>query len=250
MNDRHEEEILNLRKEIYENYGRDFQDAELFDIKMAERWGKGYIWYLRNWLPDKKDASIADLGCGCGKLLYLLKELGYDNLNGVDISNDQIVLARKICQNVEQADVLNWLSHKSCEFDLLVALDLLEHLTRLEALDFISMCFSRLKKGGRLILQTPNADSPFGMGNRYGDLTHEFAYSINLLSRILRRAGFTVIEARELGPMPFGYSFRSTLRYFAWMTIRKGLQLINLAETGSRMKILTRVFIISGIKNI
>ncbi len=249
MNDRHEEEIFKLRKDLYKNYGRDFQDAELFDTKIAERWGKAYIWYLKNWLPDKKDALIADLGCGHGKLLYLLRKLGYVNLTGVDISNDQVVLARKICQNVEQSDVLNWLSHNSKQFDLFVGLDLIEHLTRTEAISFLSLSFSRLKNGGRLILQTPNADSPFGMGNRYGDLTHEFAYSIDLLSRMLRQVGFIDIEARELGPIPFGYSFHSTLRHLAWVVIRGGIQLINLCEIGSRRTALTRVFLISAIKS-
>lgn len=239
-----------FREKIYHRYGKDFQDLpEVFNPQSAARWGKAYRWYLRGWLPKQKDAKIADLGCGYGRLLYFLKEQGYTNICGVDISSDQVAIARQVVSNVDEGDVLNWLKDRSDQFDLLIALDLIEHFTREEALQFLELCFKSLKNGGRLIMQTPNADSPFGLQHRYNDITHEWAYNVNQLSRLLRRVGFVNIEAREQGPVPWGYSFNSTLRWINWRIVRAGLQFWNLAEIGTSLSVLTRVFLIYGQVN-
>lgn len=237
-----------LRHKIYSSYGSYFQDAnDMFESSSAERWGKAYRWYLRQWLPKHKEAVIADLACGNGKLLYFLKDQGYKNLSGVDISPDQVSVARQVAPDVVQADVLEWLADKSHQFDLIVSLDFIEHLYRDEALHFLDLCHESLKPGGRLILQTPNADSPFGTAVRYGDITHECIYNANQLARLLHRAGFTDIECREQSPVPLCYSLPSTLRWLMWLIIRSGLEIWNLAETGTQLPVLTRVFFISGI---
>lgn len=43
-----------------------------------------------------KDAAILDYGCGYGRMLQNLRQLGYDNLNGVDYSARMIELGRKL----------------------------------------------------------------------------------------------------------------------------------------------------------
>jgi SAM-dependent methyltransferase len=238
-----------LRSLVYCGYGRDFQDSTgSIDSAKVERWGKAYKWYLSGWLPKDSNAAIAELGCGYGRLLHFFRRLGYRNLQGVDISSYQVETARKIEQSVEQADVLDWLKSFSNRFDLLIALDLVEHLTREEALHFFELCFESIKPGGRLVLQTPNAESPFGLQIRYGDLTHEFIYSTDLLIRLLNRAKFHKVEVREQGPVPWGYSPASTLRWILWRVIRAGLQVWNISETGSFAEVLTRVFLISAKK--
>lgn len=243
------EDRARLRESVYASYGRDWQDAtERFDAAAADRWGRAYAWYLRRWLPDRRDAAIADLACGQGRLLHWLKSQGYTNLSGVDISPDQVALARQVVPSVDQADVLEWLALHPERFDCLIGLDIIERFTREEALRFLELCFGALKPGGRLILQTPNADSPLGLQIRYGDITHEWAYNVNQLARLLRRAGFTAIEPREQGPVPWGYSLVSTARFLVWRLIRAGLQLWNLAETGARLPVLTRVFLVKADK--
>jgi hypothetical protein len=114
---------------------------------------------------------------------------------------------------------------------------------------FLDLCHEALRPGGRLILQTPNADTPWGTHLRYGDFTHEVCFQQNSLKYLLQLCGFSGIEHREMGPVPWGYSLASSLRHLAWRTIRLGLQLYNLAETGSPGSgTFTRVFLISAIK--
>lgn len=194
--------VLDYRRRIYENYGTYMQSApELFDESAARRWGKAYEYYLRGWLPADPDARIVDLACGYGRLLHFFRERGYRNLTGVDISPDQVQRARQVVPDVEQANVLDFLSQHQGDLDLIIAQDLIEHLRKDEALRLLEGCYAALKPGGRLILQTPNGDSPFCTASRYGDLTHEVCFNVNALSRLLAQFGFRAIEARDLGPV-------------------------------------------------
>lgn len=241
---------LDYRTHLYEHYGATMQSApERFDQAASRRWGKAYDWYLRGWLPASQDARIVDLACGYGRLLHLFRERGYRNIAGVDISPDQVRRARQVVSDVHEANVLDFLDAHPGEFDLITALDLIEHLTKDEALRFLAACFAALKPVGRLVLQTPNADSPFGMASRYGDLTHELCFNVNALTRLLALHGFTAIEAREVGPVPWGYSLASSMRWVVWQGIRAGLKVWNLAETGAAGEgVFSRNFLIAGVR--
>jgi SAM-dependent methyltransferase len=235
---------------MYARYGTNFQDiTDSFDQNGSLRWGKSYRHYLKGWLPLDPDAEIVELACGSGRLLHFFKGAGYGRLTGVDISPDQVALSRQVTPNVVQSDVLTFLANHKEQFDLVIALDIIEHLQKPEVLSFLDLCFAALKPCGRLVLQTPNAESPWGSTHRYNDLTHEVCFNPNALFRLLRLVGFSSIEARETGPVPFGYSLISSARSVAWAAIRLGMMLWNLAETGDRGSgIFTRVFLISGVK--
>ena len=238
------------RARIYTRYATNFQDAPTdFDPKSAWRWGRAYRHYLRGWLPESEKAIVLDVACGGGKLLYFFKRLGYSNIGGVDISPEQVGLSRQVTPNVKEANVLDFLSSRKGTFDLIAGLDIVEHFHKPEVLDFLDACYAGLKTGGRLVLQTPNADSPWGTVHRYNDFTHEVGFNANALTRLMSLVGFRNIDAREIGPVPFGHSFLSTGRYVIWQAIRAGLKLWNLAETGDAGSgVLTRVFLISGVK--
>ena len=238
------------RAQLYENYGKTFQEApDHFDLRSANRWGRAYDYYFRGWLPESKNARIVDLACGYGRLLHFFRLRGYHQVTGVDISPDQVKRATEVHPNVLEGNVLDFLEQHRAQFDLIVGLDLIEHLTKDEVLRFLRGCFEALRPGGRLVLQTPNADSPFGMASRYNDFTHEVSFNFNALSRLLAHIGARDVTARELGPVPVGYSASSTLRWFVWQAIRGGILLWNLAETGSAgSKVLTRNLIISAMK--
>ena len=239
------------RARIYEEYATRFQSApEVFDLENARRWGRAYRHYLRGWLPANRDARILDVACGGGKLLQFFIDAGYRDVQGVDVSPEQVALARQVTPNVTQADVLEYLSGQDGRFDLITGLDIVEHFRKDEVLRFLDLCFVALKPGGRLVLQTPNAESPWGTHHRYNDLTHELGFNPNALSRLLALVGFQATEAREMGPVPLGYSTPSTLRWVLWQAIRAALKVWNLAETGDRGSgVYTRIFLISGLRH-
>ena len=238
------------RARLYANYGTAMQSApESFDVDAARRWGRAYDWYFRGWLPAAKDARIVDLACGYGRLLHFFRERGYKHIAGVDISPDQVRRARQVVPDVQGANVLDFLESHRIEFDLITALDLIEHFSKDEALRFLDAALVALRPGGRLVVQTPNADSPFGMASRYGDVTHEICFNPNSLGRLLSLHRFSAIEVRELGPVPWGYSLASSARWVVWQTIRAGLKLWNLVETGATSPgIFTRNMLVAAVK--
>lgn len=239
------------RKRIFDLYAsRSKEDVNSFDLIAARKWGKAYDYFLRQWLPHDKNAQILDVACGGGRLLHFFKEKGYVNLTGVDISPEQVSLSKQVVDQVYEKNILDFLETTNQKFDLIVGLDIIEHLYKAEVFGFLDLCYSRLNNGGRLILATPNADSPFFNSVRYGDFTHENAFTPNALNWVARISGFKQGTARELNPVPLRYGFLSTIRFLLWKIICVGIYAWNIIETGGPgSKVYTRNFLFSALKS-
>jgi 2-polyprenyl-3-methyl-5-hydroxy-6-metoxy-1,4-benzoquinol methylase len=209
-------------------------------------WRRVYSSYLRPWFPVDKHAAILDVACGDGNLLGVFQSAGYDNLRGVDISPAQIERAKKIIPQAEVFEAVACLKSMPATLDLIVALDIIEHFGKDEALEFLDSCFSALKPGGRLVIQTPNAESPFGGGMISGDFTHETAYTTIGLRWVMEMCGFTGVESRPCGPVPSDW--KRLIQSILWKAICLGLAAYNKIEGHRSSGVYTRVFLISGVK--
>jgi hypothetical protein len=126
-------------------------------------------------------------------------------------------------------------------------LDIVEHFGKDELLGFLDACHRALRPEGALIIQTPNADSPWGLGVRYGDYTHEVCLNPQVLKAVLSVCGFREFEAREQGPVARGPL--SLLRAFLWQGYRVSATFRNLVETGSTgSRVFTRVFVARSLR--
>jgi len=235
------------RDRIYSRYPDKHVGWQDTSSPVYRRWANGAAAHLRGLLPQDKHAACLDLGCGPGNVLYMLRELGYSNTTGVDLSGAWMPVARQICPNVIQADAREYLRNRHQEFDLITAFDVAEHLRKEELLDFLDLIYQALRPGGSVILQTPNAESPWGCMHRYHDLTHELAFDPHSLSDCCSLSGFEKFQAREVGPYVHGIP--SLVRRVIWSTIRMGLELWNLAETGAPGSgVYTRVFLAHAVR--
>ena len=238
----------NYRLRIYDKYASHFQDAPVqFDPAAADHWGRAYESYLKGWLPKRKDTAILEVGCGGGRLLHFLKTRKYSNLSGIDISPEQVLLAQQVTNKVAQEDAIESLKVIHNEYDLIIGLDFIEHLNKDEVFDFLVNCHKALTPNGRIILQTPNARSPFGPSILYEDFTHEICFTPKGLQNVLNLCGFHKFHVRETGPVVYG--FKSFIRYILWQLIRLVLKLWDLIETGNcEDAVFTRTFLISAHK--
>jgi len=241
------ENMTDYRTRIYKEYASRMQNvATIFDEVEAVRWGRAYDTFLKGWLPEK-NVAILDVACGGGNLLHFFKTRGYADLQGVDVSPEQVALSKQVTENITEANTIDYLVEKQQSYDLITGLDIIEHFQKSEVLKFLDASYGALKPGGRIILQTPNAGSPWGMMVRYGDFTHEVAFGPNSLKQLLSLCGFSEIESRETGPVIHGVL--SLGRFLIWKIIRVGLAIWNLSETGGMGSgIYTRTFLISGRK--
>lgn len=181
--------------------------------------------------PDFK-AYILDIGCGHGALIYVARQMGYRNLHGVDGSPEQVAAARRLGINgVAQGDVLEALSRQpDGTLDCVVSFDLIEHFTKDELIVLVDEVWRVLKTGGRWIIHTPNAESPFGNRMLFLDFTHELAFTRISIFQLLFSSGFSRVDCYEDQPAVHGV--KSAIRWVLWKIFRGFLRLYLAAETG------------------
>src|SRR5205814_8494887 len=115
-------------------------------------------WWDHKFLPlldaIPNNAEILDLGCGSGALLAYLDRRGFSHARGVDISAEQIALAQQRGVNAVRGDALEHLADNLAAYEVIVAVDVLEHFSRNEDLQLVQLAFEALKPRGRLLVQT------------------------------------------------------------------------------------------------
>jgi 2-polyprenyl-3-methyl-5-hydroxy-6-metoxy-1,4-benzoquinol methylase len=236
------------RSKLYENYAT-VQKPEWneSDSRRDAVWAQATLSRLHGWLPQDKKAKCLDLGCGSGLLLETLCDAGYSNLRGVDLGGQAINIARKSGLQVVQADLREFLRNANESFDLITAFDVIEHFDKDEVIDVLALVLNCLNPGGRFILQTPNALSPWAASYRYEDLTHELIFGPHSITSVLQLTGFNDVRIREIAPYVHG-AF-SAVRWALWKLIRISCAVWNIVETGSEKGgIYTRNMVVMGIR--
>lgn len=187
---------------------------------------------IRRHFPGDRQAVILELGCGHGALLYALQRAGYCNVRGVDGSREQVAAARKLgIEAVDRGDILETLRGTADRsLDVVVAFDVIEHFTKAEVIPLVDQVRRVLRPGGRWIIHVPNAEGPFGGRMRYGDFTHELAFTRNSLAQLLKSSGFSEVTCFEDRPVPHGV--KSLTRAALWSLIRLGLLMFIAIESG------------------
>lgn len=239
------------RKSFYESYAvqKKLQNSIAHSEKDFQDWAAVYTARVHDWLPADRQAPVLDIGCGPGYFLYLLNHLGYTDLTGVDLSPSQIAVARHWCPGAKiiQGDVREELARNPGRFGLIAGFDFIEHFSKDEILPLLTLVVQALRRGGRLILQTPNAESPWVGGVAYGDFTHEWFFTPSGLCELLSQSGLTGFAAKPC--RPYVHGLKSLARAFLWNFLDLSVTLVNLIETGRRgSAINTRIFLATAIK--
>ena len=237
------------RQHYYHHYLSLREDKKDPELKDYQQWARAAEARLRNWLPPDRNAPILDMGCGDGKFLFMMEQMGYTDLTGVDLGPEQIERARQWCPGARiiQGDVRAFLQDNAERFQLITGFDVIEHFHKDELLPLLSLIKGALTTGGRVIFQTPNAISPWAGTVAYGDITHEWFFTPDGLSKILNLQGFTKFEARACEPRIHG--LKSLVRAGLWQLVKLSYALVNLIETGGGYNgIYTRVFVGTAVK--
>jgi 2-polyprenyl-3-methyl-5-hydroxy-6-metoxy-1,4-benzoquinol methylase len=191
-------------------------------------------------MPADRSVRIADLGCGAGELLDYLASEGYHDAVGIDASAPQVRLAHEHSEaRVIQGDVFAFLDQHPGEIDVILAVDLLEHLDKDEVLELLRRARAALRPGGRIIVQTCNAASPMFGRVRFGDFTHELAFTDRSIRQVLLEADLAPLAVHEIA-MPV-HGMRSLARAAAWQCVRAVVAAYLGIETGvARGHVLTQ----------
>lgn len=198
---------------------------------------------IRRHFPANRKTPIVDIGCGHGALLYFLREAGYENVRGVDTSSEQAELAQRLgVPGVECGDAMAFLRGLSdSSMGIVCLFDVMEHLTRAEAFALANEVSRVLKADGLCIGHVPNAEGLFGMRIRYGDLTHEQAFTKKSIGQMFRSLGFRGVDCFEDKPVAHG--MKSLGRRVIWAAGTLPFRLLLTAETGTSGFILSQNFL-------
>ncbi len=206
-------------KEIYKNYiDNAFGDFSQAVFKFIQ-----FDYNYRPFFPLNKDAELLDIGIGRGEMLFCMKEWGYLNYRGIDISSSTVKFCKSLNLNCELVDdTASWLKANKNRFDLVTLLDVLEHVKKEDTLSFLSAIRLSLKDNGILIIQVPNLQAPDGQLHRYNDFTHEVGYVEHSLRQVLVTAGFKEVEFfgfEDSVTNVFREKIRRKLRTLYWLYV-------------------------------
>lgn len=209
-------------------YQRYSPDAVVDYGRMAASYGR----LVGQHLQIRPEWRCVDLACGYGNFLAYLRAKGVSDFVGADLTEAAIARAAKEFgqERVACVDAFDFLESRKRRFDLVSALDFVEHLQPDELFRLLARVHDALSEGGWFLVRTPNASAPFGMAARYNDVTHEQCFTAGALGDVMQRVGFEVIEAWE----DIGYpkSLLQFAHYTAWQCLRTAYRLADAIETG------------------
>lgn len=163
---------------------------------------------------DPAGKRVLDVGCGSGATGVLLKQQGAREVVGIEIVPDaarkaEDVLDRVLCGDVNQVP----LDFPPGSFDLILCLDILEHLPYPE--DALQRLVPLLAEGGQIIVSLPNmryigtlkkliieADWPREPSGVF-DGTHLRWFTAKSAARMFEQQGMRVVSLRRNPSNPF-----------------------------------------------
>lgn len=202
-------------------------------------------------LPDHRKARILEIGCGHGRFVKAMMGLGYSDVTGVDLSEEQVAFAKLQLglNNIVQADAIEWLAENQGTFDCILVIDVFEHLDNSQLLALTGAIYKSLASGGRLIAQIPSGTSPINP-IIFGDLTHLRAFTPRSMQQLFLNSGFEEFQFSEIAPGT--YNMSNFIRYLAWCALKPIIKAFSLLVHGgaARGSIYTSNFIATASKNL
>jgi SAM-dependent methyltransferase len=164
----------------------------MFRVEQSHWWYTGRRKILTDFVADicrrvtDRRPRILDVGCGTGANLLMLSQFG--DAEGVDISEDALAFCRERGLANVKLGAAEKLPYDDGTFDLVTALDVVEHLD--DDLSGLSEMRRVLRPGGRVLLFVPTFMFLWGVQDDVSN--HRRRYRLPELRRVLEQAGFEV----------------------------------------------------------
>jgi len=137
-------------------------------------------------LPKTPGVRLLDIGCGAGNMIHHLSH--YGQVKGLEIDERPVRVARQRGYDVEQFDATQPMPFEDNSFDVVTALDVIEHNE--DDLAILSDSCRVLKPGGHIVITVP---ALMWLWSHNDDLNaHVRRYTAAELRRKLAQTGFQV----------------------------------------------------------
>ena len=175
----------------------------------------------------KAKSHILEIGFGNGELLGYFKTLGH-SVVGVEIQDELVAEAAKKGFTAFSGLVSKIPELQTDRFDLIVACDVVEHLTYDELTTLFRWMKGHLDPNGRVLLRFPEGASPLALANYNGDFTHKTFFTKDKMQNlcianglILDRYFDDLISSNKLCSLGlFGKFLLMVLQSYSWFLMR------------------------------
>ncbi len=202
---------LAARLEPFDSYWQAPRDVERGYRAFSQYYRHNFLPHL----PREKDVSILVVSCGPGYLVHLLRDCGYTQVVGIDSDSEKIGHARQRELNCHAQQAFPFLEQNETTYDAIVCEQELNHLMLDEMLDFLRLCYDRMRPEGTLLVYGLNGANPLvGSENFAHNIDHFNTFTEHSLSQVLRLAGF-----EDVRPFPLRlYVFwANPFNYVGWL---------------------------------
>tara|TARA_B100000315_G_C14552697_1_gene576662 strand:- start:59 stop:1291 length:1233 start_codon:yes stop_codon:yes gene_type:complete len=159
---------------------------------------------LEVYLPIFKESdNVLDIGCGRGEFIEILQKENI-KVKGIDLNEDMVFTCKEKKLDIEQIDAVTYLSSvNDVSLGGIFASHVIEHFNRDVLLEFINLCYSRLKNGAPIVFETPNPLSVVvSATNFHLDLSHNKPLHPEAIKFLLETNGFVDVKIKYLSPFP------------------------------------------------
>jgi len=151
-----------------------------------------------------KDARgpVLDIGSGRGELLRLFDQAGIESY-GVDLDTVMVNVANSNgCKTLYGDGIAHLRSLQDASLGGVVAIQVVEHLTREQLKELSELVKRKVRPGGRIAFETINPQSLLALSSNYfRDPTHVWPMHPDTLGYMATLAGLKIIETKMLSPV-------------------------------------------------
>ena len=159
-----------------------------YELEESHWWYVGRRRIVESFVKEicSRRPRILDVGCGTGANLKMLSQFG--DAEGVDISQDAVDFCRERGLTQVKLGAAESLPYDAGTFDLVTALDVVEHLD--DDMGGLKEMRRVLRPDGRILLFVPTFMWLWGVQDEVSH--HRRRYRLSQLRRVVTQAGFTV----------------------------------------------------------
>ena len=193
---------------------------------------KGYVslytFYKHNYLkymPENKDVNALVISCGPGYFVDMLNRNGYNNTLGIDSDPKKVRFAKEKNLNCRTERAFEFLQDNLSKekYDVIIAEQEINHLSKAELLEFLDLCKNNLVKGGTLIVHVINGANPIvGAESLAQNFDHQFTFTEYSLKQALEYSNFKNIKVFPLNLYVF---YKNPFNYVA-LSLNKVLTIL------------------------
>jgi len=182
----------------------------------------------RSGIPLDRPFSVLEIGFGNGLFASWVAAQGWSFV-GTELDPELIRRARTSGLEAHSFDAGLITAAAGRTFDLVVAFDILEHLTLDQIVELLTIIRTILAPRGRFIARFPSGDSPFSRSLQYGDITHKSVIGSGIVMQLALRTGFRVLQVRAPMLPIFGVGWRRGFRRLCVRILQAGItRIVNL----------------------